>query len=497
MTAAVLRGALRVLLVVLCWMAVPPVARAQSIVLEADADTEAVRVLEGILERGRYLLLDRDTLLPPDFNADGDVVVWDALVRLEGEVEGSVAVIRGTLAVRPGARVAGRIAALDGLVLASGLAEMGPVVELPAGWRVRVDREAGRLRVAVGGPPREPRLGLGGLYGIRGLTFDRVDGWSLRWGPVWRITGHEHGPRADAWVTLHSARRRPGGGGRLAVPLARGFAASTGAERATLSNERWSRSDVHNSAEAFLFGRDVRDYYESDRVWLRLGRDAGRPFGLAPYVQLSRSADRSLTPRRPWAVTARDRLERPTLAVSGRPIDALEAGSGAAWQGNSARLDARAAVEFLREADGGATVSRWTAHGRWSMDALWGHTLTVGGDATGTFGDRTAPPQRWSFVGGAATLPTLPVAARRGDHLVLLRTAYRAPVPVVELPLLGFPTLELLHAAGTAWPTGSAMPDWEQNLGLGIAFSFLRARAWTDPAADRLRPVVLLEAALR
>jgi hypothetical protein len=476
----------------------------QEVVLEGARESPALRVLHEILERGQYLFLDRDTILPAEFRLDGDLVVWDALVRLEGEVTGDAAVIQGTFAVRPGARVGGRVAALDGLVLASRLAEVGEVVELPADQRLGVQRTAGVLRVELLGPSPVPRFGWGGVLGFRRLSFDRVDGWALKWGPQWRLVGREFGPRADAWVTLRTARRSPGGGVQLLVPVGARYEAVAGAERATRTNEQWVRGDLRNSAEAFLFGRDVRDYHESDRLWLRLGRPAADfvpegGFDVAPYAEIRRSADRSLEPRRPWALTGRGQLARPNLPVAEVALLSVEAGAALAWQGASSSLAAGAALEHARPEGGEDGFMHWRLGGRWEMEALWSHTLTVAGHARGAFDTadgRPALPQRWSFVGGPGTLPSLPTATLRGDHVVFIGTEYRVPAPFVQVPFLGAPTLELLHATGTAWETGVPMPAWEQNLGLGVAFSFVRARAWTDPAADRFRPTLLVEVAL-
>jgi hypothetical protein len=90
----------------------------QEIRVEGDRADPAVRILETVVERGNYWLLDRDTLLDATFRHPGDLVVWDADVRLEGQVDGDVVVLGGTLNIRPGARVAGRMATLRGLAIA-------------------------------------------------------------------------------------------------------------------------------------------------------------------------------------------------------------------------------------------------------------------------------------------------------------------------------------------------------------------------------------------
>jgi hypothetical protein len=475
---------------------------AQEVVLEGATDTRAARVLARTLAAGSYLLMDRDTVLPADFHLAQDLVIWDADVRLEGTVEGSISVIRGTLALRPGSRVTGPIASLEGIVLVSGLAEAGEVVELPASRWVRARREDGVLRVGISGPPAVPRLGLSGLAGVRRVSYDRVDGLSVSAGPEWRITGREFGPLASGWVTLRSARGRVGGGVSLRLPLGEPTELVLSAERETRSNEGWIRGDLANSVEALLAGRDVRDHYESERVLVRLARGAApltveRTLRFSPYLEVGRSWDRSLDALGPWSLRGREQMNRPNLAVREAELTTGEIGTRLDWLGRSTRFSGLASAEHGRIDGGDTRFLRWLADGRWEMDALWGHTLTVDGHAFAPIGDNPAPPQRWSFVGGQGTIPTLPVAALRGDRLAMVRTGYRVPVTPIELPFLGSPALELLHSTGTSWRTGTPMPDWEQNLGVGIALTAVRARAWIDPSISRPRPTWLIEAGLR
>jgi hypothetical protein len=471
-------------------------AAAQEITLEARQGSPAVRVLEEVLQRGEYLLLSRDTVLSPEFRAPGDLVVWDALVRLEGSVGGAAVAINGTLVLRPGARVEGPVASLGALILPSHLAEHGPIVELPPDQRVEVSAEAGRLHVAVAPPPPLPRFGLGGLFGFYRMAYDRVDALSVSWGPQWRPTGQEFGPTIEGWLTVRTVRA-PGGGVRAGLPAGR-LLATVQVERATVTNEWWIRSDLANSAEALVLGRDLRDYHESDRAWLRLSR-APPPAGetgalhLMPWVSLTRSTDRSLRTRAPWALLGRGQLERVNPPVAEMTLLSVDGGVGVDWIGAGSSFQGGIGAEYGVPQNDEPAFSRMSASGEWTMQALWNHSLAVRGHAFGTLTGDGAPPQRWSFLGGQGTLPTLPVAALRGDNLVLIASQYRVPLELVQLPLLGSPALELLHATGTAWRTGESMPAWEQNLGAGLAFSLARVRAWIDPAIDRPRPTLLVE----
>jgi hypothetical protein len=104
----------------------------------------------------------------------------------------------------------------------------------------------------------------------------------------------------------------------------------------------------------------------------------------------------------------------------------------------------------------------------------------LGGDA--------APRQRWGILGGAGTLPTRDIGELRGDHLLFVESSYAIPIPRVDLPYIGQPSVELAHAAGTAWVTGDRMPQWVQNVGGGVRFPFFRAIVMVEPGAEKLSP---------
>jgi len=96
-----------------------------------------------------------------------------------------------------------------------------------------------------------------------------------------------------------------------------------------------------------------------------------------------------------------------------------------------------------------------------------------------TFGD-TAPPQRWSYLGGAGTITTLPLLTLGGDRLLYVESNYYVPLQRFDLPILGTPSLTLRHIIGSAGV--GKLPSFEQNLGLRVALSFARFDAVVDPA---------------
>ena len=104
-----------------------------------------------------------------------------------------------------------------------------------------------------------------------------------------------------------------------------------------------------------------------------------------------------------------------------------------------------------------------------------------------TVGD-TAPPQRFAYLGGRGTLPTVddPLSLG-GDQLVQLDSRYEIPFHAYSVPFLGSPTSR--HAP----PIGSAgvrhLPRFVQNVGsAGRRSSFARVE-YIDRPRDARRPI--------
>jgi hypothetical protein len=96
-----------------------------------------------------------------------------------------------------------------------------------------------------------------------------------------------------------------------------------------------------------------------------------------------------------------------------------------------------------------------------------------------TFGD-SAPPQRWSYLGGSGTIITLPLLSLGGDELLYVESNYAIPINQLDLPVLGAPSITVRHMIGSAGVR--KLPQLQQNLGLRLSLSFLRFDAVVDPA---------------
>lgn len=265
--------------------------------------------------------------------------------------------------------------------------------------------------------------------------------------------------------------------------------------RATMTNEAWIRGDLANSLAAVTLGSDARDYHESDYAALRVERRPSQPLiqgesFLAPRLELRLSRDRSLKAGDPWKLVGDEWRENPP--ISDGTIGSLTAGAGFAWRGITSSFTGDAAVEWAPAAVSDFEFVQIVSDGLWSMRALWTHRIDLRVRAAIPLGAEAAPRQRWSFVGGAGTLPTLDYGARRGDHLVFVRGDYSIPLAMVRLPVVGEPLLRFSQVTGSAWTTGDERPRWDQNLGLGLAFSLVEAVAWVNPADESLAPVFAL-----
>ena len=493
-------AAVRRLLAALAFaLAVAPGAGAQVPRISGDDDSPAARIARGVLERGAYVLIDRDTILGPDFRAPGDLVVYDAEVRLAGSVEGSAVVIGGDLWIRPGGRVGGSVAVIGGGVYPAGLAVLDRdsiFVTLPR-TRVEIEtRPTGRdgeyvAAVQVTPPPRPALFAPAvGPY----PSYDRVNGLTLQASANIRPTRQEGGPVLTVWGAYRSQQEKEkklGGGVRWRVPLGRENLQLTGeASRATRTMDAWIRGDVANSVRALVLGRDYRDYWDSDVLRVMVERPVGKPLlagetWLGPRLGVQLSRDRALEAQAPWALLDREGLDRENPPALQGTFLSLLAGTIFQWRGRSSSFNGDLNLEHALAAPGDAEFTQVLVQGTYVARALRTHYMRVYARGMAPIGG-SAPPQRRGILGGAGSLPTEPIAAFRGDHLAFIESSYIIPINNVVVPVVGSPSVEAVHLAGAAW-TGDDEPQWVQNAGVGVIFALARARMVINPAE---RPIV-------
>lgn len=479
-------------------LALAPAARAQVPQISGDDHSEAARIAREVLARNSYVVIDRDTILGPDFRAPGDLFVYDAEVRLEGSVEGSAVVLGGHLWIRPGGRVSGSVAVIGGGVYPAGLAIVDRdsihYTDPRAGVALET-RPTGRdgeyvAAAQITHPPRPaffaPAVG-------PFPSYDRVNGLSVYASANINPTREEGGPVFNVWGAYRFENpHKLGGGVRWRVPLGTENLRLTGeASRATRTMDAWIRGDVSNSVRALVLGRDYRDYWDADVFRVMVERPVGKPLiagesWLGPRFGLQVSNDRALEAKAPYSLINPEGLERfNPPAVEGTFVSLL-AGTEYHWRGRSTSFDTDLNVEHALSAPEDAEFTQALVEATYLSTALRTHSMRVYLRAMAPIGG-SAPPQRRGILGGGGSLPTEPIARFRGDHLVFIESSYIIPLNNIVLPVVGSPSVEAVHLAGAAW-TGDDEPQWVQNAGGGVIFALARARVVINPAQRPLVP---------
>jgi hypothetical protein len=471
-------------------------AAAQPVELRGRGDIDNDTFLRRLIDSGAYTLISRDTLLRHADTIPGTALVAGATVRIEGVITGDLVIVDANVFLRPSARILGGVRNIGAGLYPSELATVmgGTRSEPNAPYRV-VEREDGT--VVILGVLRPDLLVREGLFGIRAPTYDRVDGVTLGLGAAYllpRVGRIE--PRVRGRVEYRSQRGVITGG--AALELARGRTElAAGAERTTITNERWIQTDFENSVTFLLGASDRRDYYEADRAFVELRRvlETG-PRTTTLHLRGQVEDGRTLRAGSPWTFWGTPRPDN--IAIDDGRITSASGNVTVEWAQPQHAATISAGMEVAGSIlDGTRSFNAFVADIDWAMAGLRDHTLAIRSHVRGPLpGTDSLPPRRWSFVGGTGTLPTFHTARFRGDRVAFVETRYAIPTRL-SIRFAGSPDLEILHAAGMAWSHGEN-PDLEQNIGAGLRFSILSARIFLDPGAsgragDRLRFVVDFE----
>jgi hypothetical protein len=466
-------------------------AAAQDVRVRGDDRTRAAELVREVLARGTYLRIDRDTILPATFAAPADLVIYDAEVRLEGSVAGSVAVIGGHFYLRPGARVGGEIGVIDGGVYPSAKAQHGRISESNPSTVVVLGDSVRRpgdttLAATVVGPPLPRAFRLLALA----PTYERVNGVTLSAGGQMRFSPDPGAGRLGAFLAYRQKQDdHLGGQVRLELPLrVQGLRLEAEASRLTRTNDAWIRNDITNSVTAAVLGRDYRDYYDADRASVFVTRPVGKPIiagesWLGPRVGAQVERARSLETEEDLPSLLGNGLNRENPPVQAGTILSGFAGSTLRWRGQTVQFDGFGQVE---QGFGDASFTQASAWMDFYTTTFRLQTLRIYARGMLTLAGDT-PPQRFGILGGPGTLPTTPIARFRGDNLVYVGSEYVIPFPrPVEVPFLGEASIELVHSVGAAWDDD--VPPFVQNVGGGIRFFLARLGVVVNPAADGLDP---------
>jgi hypothetical protein len=447
------------------------------------------RILRAALG-GRHLLVDaRDSGLVVGRAVSIDrplIVIGDT--RVAGTIRGDLVVL-GDLYLRPGALIEGRAIAIGGRVAPSALARVGDMLSFADLTFAARDGADGAIELRLA--PREgvvvSRVALPGVAGFRLPSYSRIDGLALTFGPEIRLdTGRV---RIEPLVTYRSHLGVVDPGLVATAELTRRTAVELRASRGTFTNDAWIRGDIINSALALGVGTDARNYYRADRAEATVGRrfettrHVLEPF-VGGLVERSWSAARdTLSQSRPYAVLNRDDalegMRRLNPAVTGGRI--TSALFGARWQVETEsriRGGATLRVEQALAVGRAARFTQGTLDGALQTPGFSDHVVQLLAHAVGTVGPDT-PTQRYAYLGGSGTIPSLLLLEQGGSELLWLESRYTVPVHGIRLPLAGTPAVTLRHIVGGAGL--DRLPSLTQNIGIRLNVSVVRVDYVFDP----------------
>ena len=477
-------------------------ARAQVVVQMRQAGPgDGPRMLAQILDAPYRVIgpgatparIPRDSVLPTT------TIVLGRDVYLDGTVHGDLVVIDGDLYTHPSATIDGRAIAYGGGVYESALGHVGGGVHAYGTFTYAIERTPNGYALSYHSLIVRPPSILAKLGPIapRLPTYDRSNGLSIPVAAIFEPLGRsmelipqltyrsQLGRFDPAFTTTAFANRRT----TLAARV----------EHGTFSNETWIWSDIVNSVESILLGDDSRNWYRATRIEA-IGNHTIDSRGTSLSLSLGGRWERGYDARPdseatggPWSLFGRhevDDMLRPNPRIDPGSIISGLGGANLEWTAD--QIVARLAVGLelghfspdcstclVNDATGFAQT---TIDGRITFPTFSTQTLSVDGHAVVSALGQT-PRQRWAYVGGPGTIPTLDMLERGGDELVFVDGRYNIPIDRIELPFLGSPVLTLRQVIGGA--DVRRMPDLALATGVRVALSVLHVDLMVDPAHHR------------
>jgi hypothetical protein len=464
---------------------------AQIITLADGGPREATRELRGILARPYRVIVGTDSVLalPRDSTVTETVIIIGVpRVTAASTVRGSLVVVGGDLWLQPGVRIDEHALVFGGGVYATMLGTVGgraiayrdftyDVAAVPGGYTFTYRALSSN---------EFQRFELPGAYGVRVPAYDRVNGLSLPFGPrFWLDSTHFS---VEPILTYRSDLGDIDPEVRATMFVSRISAVELTAKRTTLTNDGWIHGSFINSIASLFTGSDVRNYRRADRGEIRYRRDIERENGtITPFVGAQTERSWSVGPgpgatSGPWSLFGRkdeeEGMRRPNPAVlRGRTSSVIGGGDGE-LQFQDVTVTASSLVEVALDAPADSRFVQTTVDGRVRFPAIRDHQFQVEIHSLLTFGD-IAPPQRFSYLGGSGTLPTVRLLSMGGDQLLFVESRYTIPIERISVPFLGSPSVSLRHMIGSAGV--DRLPGFVNNVGLRLAWSLLKADFVIDP----------------
>lgn len=457
---------------------------------------------------------ERRVVLPADSTYRGSVIVLGREAALDGVVDGDLIVVGGDLHIHPHSTIRGRAMAFGGAVYESAMATIGKGTFTYRDFTYDIARDEGgyelRYRSFVDRP--ETAITLPGIYGVRLPAYDRTNGLSLSVSPLIAVPGTRL--TAEPRVTYRSQLGAIDGGLDTKLMATSRTTLRVKVERATPTNEAWIWPDLVNSAATLVFGDDSRNYYRATRVdalgsfdwhWTAstLSTYVGGRWERAESARPDSSAEGG-----PWSIEGRhDRLDmlRPNPPIdSGTIVSGLV---GLHLDGTFSDITARLAIDLegggfspkVGSDETSTSFAQATVDGSVSFPTFGTQSLRFEGHAVvSAAGDlvhdrvvtpsnasarRAAPRQRWAYVGGWGSIPTIDMLSRGGDELIYVDGRYNIPIDAVQLPLVGAPVFTLRTVLGGA--DIQRWPSLAQAAGVRLSISAAYVEYLVDPANRR------------
>ncbi len=270
------------------------------------------------------------------------------------------------------------------------------------------------------------------------------------------------------------------------------------ARRGVFTNDGWIRNDLINSFEFLAFGQDTRNYSRGTRGEARLDHTWGnvrwrvRPEIGARFEHLEDVRAEPILVGGPFTFLGRnDSLARlrPNVPVQGGGIQSALAAVRLDLDSTVVETHLKVGVELAHQsstADGTPVFdpefAQATLDGDVTFATFGRQTLHVYAHVVATTGGST-PRQRWIYLGGPGTLPTIDMLSLFGDQLFFLDMHYAVPIRRWTIPFVGPPLIELREALGGA--AFGSFPTIEQLSGIRAAASYLYAEWLVDPVRRR------------
>ncbi|MEO8560760.1 MAG: hypothetical protein ABI601_01710 [bacterium] len=467
----------------------PVVAGAQDVVLNDAGPTRVASIVRAAVAQPHALRAGRDVLvLRRDTMFTTSLLVLGRPTYLASKVQGDVVVVGADLFLRPGSDVSGRAISIGGTVSRTFLGRVGGSVESyrDDSYQISPSGSGYRLDYRPREPDPPPVFQLAGVQGLLMPSYDRVDGVSLPVGAL--LTLGKRNVELQPMATYRSRLGVVDPGVVVRIQPGRALRLEADAGRSTRTNDAWMYGDLLNSAATIGLGNDSRNYFRAEGGTARLiGRVETDSYELEPFVggRYEKVSPISAAGN-VWSFFGRKSVEhvaRPNPLVERGTIGSALAGARLTYRAGNVKANLSAEGEKSTQAPAGtSSFLQLTLDGSIDFPTFRAQRLRVNAHAVTSSGD-SVPMARFAYLGRAGTLPLLELLEQGGDQLLFVESRYQIPISAIVVPKLGSPTLFLRHLMGAAG-LGS-LPKLEQEIGAGLALSFLRADYTVDAAGKR------------